>query len=84
MLILIKRMSDHPSPNLLSPETSQTSPIMDIVAAVDATNVNSNKEIQHLQVSVLMGLIMLKILKMITPSVQRKESSPPKCGMNLK
>ena len=44
MPILIKRMSDHPSPNLLSPENSQTSPIMDIVAAVDATNVNSNKE----------------------------------------
>ena len=37
-------MSDHPSPNLLSPENSQTSPIMDIVAVVDATNVNSDKE----------------------------------------
>ena len=37
MLILIKS-DDHPSPN------SQTSLIMDIVAAVDATNVNSNKE----------------------------------------
>ena len=44
MLIHIKRMLDHPSPNLLSPKNSQTSPIMDIVAAVDATNVNSNKE----------------------------------------
>ena len=37
-------MSNHPSPNLLSPENSQTSPIMDIVVAVDAANVNSNKE----------------------------------------
>ena len=44
MLILIKRMSDHPSPYLLYPKNSQTSPIMDIVAVVDATNVNSNKE----------------------------------------
>ena len=44
MLILIKRMSDHPSSNLSSLENSQTSPIIDIVAAVDTTNVNSNKE----------------------------------------